>query len=533
MATSMLWDLDPLQIKTPLWTKWAQQLDPQSQRATWSSWSQPTYTYGVQPQQSVEYDPLPRGQMYETLGQTFGFLNTTDAGIDTWLQQTYPDLYSYNGDVGAGTNAGSMATLGGDWSTVDRWDDMVRVAVGKVATETGTYVPTNLVKAIMRVESGGMNGTGAGTDSPAGAIGLMQVMPMWGTTFGLNLRDPQQNIEAGVRVLLDGYKSGDMNGQPSWEWAARRYLGLGGPDAFGTDNNEYWDRVSGYLNDLNAGVQYGQTHGTTAAKGTTQIRAIWGGFDAPISQEYGWTQFARESGGYYNYGADYTRDRQPMGHPGIDVGIVRNTPLYAPLGGVVQIAGNTPYYTFYGNGGPQIGELLIHMTNGDEYILGHMKDITVRVGDTVTPGQFVGYSGGENGDHVHVEYRRWVGAGITNSGWEQTDPREALKGNFVGSYGQSAASGARTAAPVSNWNWFLRAAMTGAPIATFSSQPGFHENLRDLLAKIGAPGGAPGGSTADQGPPTSWLIDTPKDPFNPEKKPTTPTGGATPTTPTP
>jgi hypothetical protein len=81
------------------------------------------------------------------------------------------------------------------------------------------------------------------------------------------------------------------------------------------------------------------------------------------------------------------------------------TYLYAPVNGTVVISGGVPYYTYYGNGEPGVGELLIETDAGDHVILGHMAAIAVSAGERVTTGQFVGLSGGENGDHLHLETR--------------------------------------------------------------------------------------------------------------------------------
>ncbi|GGG16794.1 MULTISPECIES: transglycosylase SLT domain-containing protein [Rhizobium] len=60
-------------------------------------------------------------------------------------------------------------------------------------------VDPNWVLAVMRAENAGFDRQLA---SPAGAIGLMQVMPQIGSAFGAtDLTDPEQNIRAGTRFL--------------------------------------------------------------------------------------------------------------------------------------------------------------------------------------------------------------------------------------------------------------------------------------------------------------------------------------------
>lgn len=75
-----------------------------------------------------------------------------------------------------------------------------------LAAEEG--VDPNWVLSIMRAENAGFDPR---LVSSAGAIGLMQVMPEIGETFGAqNLTDPEQNIRAGtrfLRVLIDKYRN--------------------------------------------------------------------------------------------------------------------------------------------------------------------------------------------------------------------------------------------------------------------------------------------------------------------------------------
>jgi murein DD-endopeptidase MepM/ murein hydrolase activator NlpD len=150
------------------------------------------------------------------------------------------------------------------------------------------------------------------------------------------------------------------------------------------------------------------------------LASIWGGEDWPISQEFGHTAFSVAHHSWYAYGADYGLDGYE--HPGLDVGMPRGTPLYSPVAGVVQIAGGVPYYTFYGNSQPGVGELLIRTADGNEVILGHLGRIAVAAGQEVGVGQFVGLSGGDNGDHVHLEARELQPGG----GYQITDPRRSF-----------------------------------------------------------------------------------------------------------
>ena len=157
------------------------------------------------------------------------------------------------------------------------------------------------------------------------------------------------------------------------------------------------------------------------------LSLIWGNDWFPISQEFGHTDFSVSHYSWYSYGTDYGLDG--FQHPGLDIGMGAGTALYSPVSGTVVVAGGVPYYTFYGNGEPGVGELMIQTDNGDQVILGHMGLITVQPGRYVNVGDFVGLSGGENGDHLHLEVREALAGG----GYRIVDPRNSfLTGSILG-----------------------------------------------------------------------------------------------------
>lgn len=130
-----------------------------------------------------------------------------------------------------------------------------------------------------------------------------------------------------------------------------------------------------------------------------------------VSQGFGSTEFARstcEVGSpfyrMYWYGRDGGLDG--CSHPAEDWAMPRGTQVYSPVTGTVETAGGRPYYTFYGDGSPGVGQLSIITESGDRLTLGHMMRITVKAGATVKPGDKVGLSGGFNGDHLHVEVQK-------------------------------------------------------------------------------------------------------------------------------
>lgn len=91
-------------------------------------------------------------------------------------------------------------------------------------------------------------------------------------------------------------------------------------------------------------------------------------------------------------------------HHGIDVGIVEGTPIVAPQTGTVIRAGMDN--TGYGN------LVVIKTVEGLEVFLGHLSKFAVNVGDKVTQGTIIGYSGNtgnSTGPHLHYEVRQGSG----------------------------------------------------------------------------------------------------------------------------
>ena len=217
----------------------------------------------------------------------------------------------------------------------------------------------------------------------------------------------------GWQGVANVYYSGDPTGQStpgdSWQY--------GTTQQYGNDILKFWNML-----------EPGGPSAVGAAAGAGSggsFSLMFGGAKPPVTQGMGMTPFAigkTFGGGMYSYSSNYGVE----GHAGVDYGMAPGQTLYAPVGGTVVYAGGTGYYTDerYGNT-PGTGEFRLKLDNGDELILGHMQQISVRPGQRINAGDVVGLSGTSNGGHVHVEYRQ-VAPGQTASGYKVIDPEQAL-----------------------------------------------------------------------------------------------------------
>ena len=108
-------------------------------------------------------------------------------------------------------------------------------------------VPSALIKAVIKAESNG----NASAVSPAGAQGLMQLMPATASELGVrNAFDPEQNIMAGtsyLRRLLDRYRGDVRLSLAAYNW------GMGNlerrPDTMPKETRNYIVKVEGQYRD--------------------------------------------------------------------------------------------------------------------------------------------------------------------------------------------------------------------------------------------------------------------------------------------
>lgn len=395
------------------------------------------------------------------------------AETESWwkrLDQMAGNTWSNFTSTGQNTGIGTINSQ--QWAGVNQYDSMVMAAAQKYG------VPANLVKAIMRLESNGNRNA----VSPQGATGLMQVMPFHVGGNQSVLFDPQTNIDVGTRILMENYRR-----YGTWEMAAKAYIGLGGADALGTTSSTYWQRVNQYWNELNAGSS-GMFGGQPAANGgtSTPLSGIWGNVPVHISQEHGRTGFSAANPRMYNYSYGVLGY---LGHPGIDVAMPLNTPLYSPVSGTVITSGGSGSYfntegTRYQSG---MGELRILLDNGHQVILGHTSRITVPANSRVTAGMPVGFSGYPGGPHLHLEYR--IPNPSFSSQWEAVDPRKYITGGIIPGTHQAPYMGLGSAYQPMTYKNLLLAGAQGQTIpqgATFYGSGGgsnaWNSALRQLMA---------------------------------------------------
>jgi murein DD-endopeptidase MepM/ murein hydrolase activator NlpD len=302
---------------------------------------------------------------------------------------------------------------GGPWADVNRHDPYHL----KYGTKYG--VPPSMLKAMEVIESGGQsipNGNGFPN------FGVMQLTHSWNggpkTTWeavaeklGLPFKEPEGQIAVAAYVL--GGHDGDA-GTPEDIFLAKYYPIRGGLDVKGPDGHtqrQYLADMHELMRQIDAAAG-----GTTPAPKPKPkpvqdpIRVIVGGDYPPITYGFG----ADEGINSYRFGVGHGTTRSTQ-HTGYDVGVPHGTHLFTPVSGIVRCVGTrgTPdwgqscgaYVDDMYHGPGNITILLDGRYRGSpvKLTLGHCSQAVVNPGDRVTAGQLVGYSGGSNGDHVHVE----------------------------------------------------------------------------------------------------------------------------------
>jgi len=224
-------------------------------------------------------------------------------------------------------------------------------------------IPLYIGRNLAREASGGRQDA----VSPSGARGVMQLMPETAKALGIDVNDPEQNIEGGMRYLRQQYDRFRR-----WDLALAAYHA--GPvtvvrhNAVPPKSQAFVQRV------LDTGSPSGRASPPASAG-----RQLSDGFAWPL-QGVLTARFGRS-------------------HRGIDLAAPHGTPIRASRAGKVAFAG---WYYEYGR------TVILDHGNGIVTLYGHTSANLVRQGRAVGAGELiarVGCSGRCTGPHVHFEIR--------------------------------------------------------------------------------------------------------------------------------
>jgi murein DD-endopeptidase MepM/ murein hydrolase activator NlpD len=84
-------------------------------------------------------------------------------------------------------------------------------------------------------------------------------------------------------------------------------------------------------------------------------------------------------------------------HKGVDIKAEYNTPIYAPIDGIIIFSGEKKGY----------GNTIILRNKNEKFLFAHLSRLNVKVKDRVKQGDLLGYtgsSGKSTGPHLHLEY---------------------------------------------------------------------------------------------------------------------------------
>lgn len=373
------------------------------------------------------------------------------AGLDmSWLTalnnvrgQAAADQAAAKGNGGAGfSNGGGGTGGGGDFgqggnatytglpADVAKWADQANQTFG----DQGGWVPAAML-AIIQHESEGnpsaYNGASAG-----GAWGLFQQMGLGSYDPNTQFAAAKQLLQEKLKITNDAYAALGLNPDERTRardlflaWAGQFDPKTAGPngnrdEGNGQDAEAFLNGPRGIMPMYDNVVKGRQQ--ASAPGGSTGMAGITPGVGGQIMQEFGPTDYAQAHPSTYAYGNAYGLTGSQ--HPGVDWAVPMGTKVATPMGGTVSVVGNdhgTGYYytnTMSGSDPNRSGEFAITLDNGDILILGHMSQINVNVGDRLSAGALIGLSGGSDGAHVHVEYRKKLPGG----GYQIVDPRTML-----------------------------------------------------------------------------------------------------------
>jgi murein DD-endopeptidase MepM/ murein hydrolase activator NlpD len=157
------------------------------------------------------------------------------------------------------------------------------------------------------------------------------------------------------------------------------------------------EKLQAEVQDIESQLKFILDPTTIPSAGTAVLR--WPLEKPYITQYFGYTKFALQSGAYKN-----------NMHNGMDLGAAVGTKIFAPLTGTVRMTGNTDLVPGCYSWGKWA---LVDHPNGLSSMFAHMSQIAVSPGQKVNTGDIVGYVGNtgySTGPHLH--FTLYVKAGV-------------------------------------------------------------------------------------------------------------------------
>lgn len=293
---------------------------------------------------------------------------------------------------------------------LDPWKPLI------LAAATKHNVDPNVLAIMMLVESAG----NPQAKSPAGAVGLLQIMPKTGESIAKErqlrdyspdkLSDPATNIDFGAWYLARQVDTFGKNKDAATrvELAAAAYNGgtqrvreyLSGEKPLSDETSHYKTLVAGMWSERDAPES--QTYRTWRERIRSRAaeRATSPVIDAQVTMPFG--------------NATNPFSGKVEKHAGIDLAKEAGAPVVAPLGGKVRSAESD---------GDRGNAVVIDHGNGLESRFHHLGELAVSPGQTLTKGDkigTVGSTGKSTGPHVHFEVRDFG---------EPIDPTQYVKTN--------------------------------------------------------------------------------------------------------
>ena len=410
-------------------------LPKQIQASTQKNWYQ-NPVVGSKPSGSVA-----QGFNSRVLGAQRGFL--AENSYDNLMYKKQAEaMAAALQNPGTGQGSGTMGNpTGGNWENVNKWNSAIDTAINRVKNEFGVAVPANIVKAVMELESGGVN---VGCNA-SGYCGLMQ------TGSGSNVNNfnaaynatPEGNLYYGVQELANWYKA---VGTGSWTDASLAYFsGYNYNKPWVSDGHytvaDYRAHIERNLATLQSagGTMGGPPAGTGSHAGSafSGIQALFGPA-ANSNNDFGVTS----GNGLYGYGTAYGLNGSQ--HTGVDVMQPLGSPLYAPAGGTVVCVGC--WRNDHLTGG--VGRIEIEMPDGARVLFDHTNQSYVQVGQRLNGGELIGTSGGMYSPHTHMEVR--IPDSRYSSGYRLVDAVQYF-GGYVGG-GATQPAGRQLNGPGLGWS---------------------------------------------------------------------------------